>query len=174
MIRQLYLPKNQVCLISEEDYEWASKFTWYLNKSADGKIYVCRYEDNKRIYIHREITDCPKGLVVDHANGNTLDNRRQNLRVCSQRNNMRNKQVASLTGFKGVTLQRGGQGRVYYKARITENGDCEEMHLGNYATAILAAEAYDRAALLFFGPFAWLNFPLERAEIVQADFEIPF
>lgn len=94
-----------------------------------------------------------EGFFTDHINGDRLDNRRENLRevtlqqnnwnMCLNRNNK--------TGFKGVSMRRG-------KFRATINLNNKQIHVGDFATAELAAEAYDKKAKELFGDFAKLNF----------------
>lgn len=170
MPKTIILPTGHICLISAKDYDWALQFKWYVNKAVDGRMYVCRYANDKRIYMHRELTECPPHMVVDHKDCNTFNNTRTNLRVCCQRSNMRNRTTCNKTGFKGVTYDARYK---RYQARITVERD-SELHLGYYPSADDAALAYDKAALVFFGEFAWLNFPIQQEEENDERYEIPF
>ena len=85
--------------IDIDDIDKVSKYTWHvrpsynLNKEVfyvESEIYVSKKERHT-IRIHRVITDCPKGMVVDHINHNTLDNRKVNLKVCTQYENSQNR-----------------------------------------------------------------------------------
>ena len=82
---------------------------------VDGGGYAVRYEKGKMIYMHREIMQPPEGMIVDHKSRNKLDNSRDNLRVCTREENMRNraKAIRCSSRFKGVLLQqdRGQVGR---------------------------------------------------------------
>ncbi|MFI8696721.1 HNH endonuclease signature motif containing protein [Dietzia maris] len=83
--------KNREVLIDEQDLKLVSKYKWHI--SSTGYV-VWRGRLNgkrKTIRMHRLITNCPEGLVVDHINHNPLDNRRANLRVCTQAVNARNR-----------------------------------------------------------------------------------
>lgn len=79
-------------LIDKADYEKIKDYTWTLNAKHYPNFYVCAWNRKlkKRMQLHRIITDCPKNLVVDHINHNPLDNRKINLRVCTQYENMQN------------------------------------------------------------------------------------
>lgn len=79
-------------IIDIEDVEKVSKHRWYARICSKDLIYIGSYiSKEKSLLLHRYLTDCPKSLVVDHINHNTLDNRKQNLRVCSISENNRNK-----------------------------------------------------------------------------------
>lgn len=108
--------------------------------------------------MHREIMQAPAGMVVDHIDGNGLNNRRSNLRLCTRMQNSRNrrKNRDSTTEFKGVWRDKR-TGRCY--AQIRFKG--KNLYVGVFDTAIEAARAYDRKALELFAEFAHLNFPDE-------------
>ena len=101
--------------------------------------------------------DCKKGYMIDHINGDLLDARKSNLRVCTSQQNAFNRKPNSnkKSKFKGVSLKKGGVKKPWY-GRITVNG--KKIDLGYYATEKEAALAYDKAALEYFGEFAWRNF----------------
>lgn len=99
--------------------------------------------------LHRVITNCPDGLVVDHSDGDPLNNRRQNLRVCTNMENLRNRKRASSNkcGYKGV--YRDGKS---FRAEIKANK--KRYCLGTFQTAKQAHEAYVAAAERLHGEFA--------------------
>ena len=103
--------------------------------------------------MHQFIMRPPKGKVVDHIDGNGLNNRRANLRLCTPRQNRRNTRPRRKTSaFLGVS-RRGSK----YLARIKHDG--RQLYLGLFDDEIEAARARDRKACELFGEFAWLNFP---------------
>lgn len=105
-------------------------------------------------YMHRLIMRAPKGLEVDHINGDKLDNRRQNLRLATRSQNEVNKTSRpNKSGFRGVTAMPCGT----YRAYIVEQG--RTRYLGRYHTASDAARAYDVEAIVLWGNFARLNLP---------------
>ena len=108
--------------------------------------------------MHRQIMKAPKGMVVDHIDGNGLNNRRSNLRICTPRQNQWNrcplKTRKQTSPFKGVQYPTG-KSRPY--ARIQYNG--KTIHIGVFDSEVEAAQAYDRKAVELFGEFAYLNFP---------------
>ena len=101
----------------------------------------------------RVIMNCPKGKEVDHKNGNTLDNRHSNLRVCTHQENCRNRRPNKncVSSYKGVSWFKGK-----WTAIINCNG--KHRYLGRFKNEIDAAKAYDKAAKKAFGEFACLNF----------------
>lgn len=143
-------------LVDDEDFVELSKFKWHLLKVG----YAARRELGKkidpRLYItmHRAILNPEIGKQVDHINGNKLDNRRENLRICSKAENMRNtnKRRNNTSGFKGVVQSRKGR----WVAHITK--DYKMIHLGTFTNPKEAAVAYDNKARDIFGEFAKLNF----------------
>lgn len=105
----------------------------------------------RHVSMHRLIMGAPPGMFVDHINGDTLDNRRANLRICTPGENARNRvgRHASVAP-KGVEARSGG-----YRAVIVAHG--VKRHLGTFRTHELAARAYDAAAAELHGEFARLN-----------------
>lgn len=103
----------------------------------------------KSVPIHRWLLRNPSGLFVDHANGNTLDNRRDNLRACTRSENVRNRAINQRhgVGLKCVSLHRGR-----YTARIQVDG--KRWSLGTFPTAAEAHAAYVAASRKHHGEFA--------------------
>ncbi len=112
----------------------------------------------KTIRMHRVITNAPDGMEVDHINGDSLDNRRANLRVCTREENQRNRGGMGLCKFKGVSYEHGRRSS-HWRARIMVDG--KAIGLGMHQTMERAAHAYDAAATEFHGKFACLNFNQE-------------
>lgn len=113
------------------------------------------------VSMHRLILCAPKGSEVDHINGDKLDNRRSNLRLCAHAENLRNSAPYrnNTSGFKGVTWHTQS-----CKWRATIKVNYRQISLGLYASAIEAAHAYDEAARAHFGPYARINFPREHEQ----------
>lgn len=136
---------------------------WYLapmdTKYGD-RLYVKR---NAKIngkkttsYLHREIMGNPKRKLVDHINGNTLDNRIENLRICDHVSNCANRrpQKRSISGIKGVQKNHSAKQRPW-RARIGYKGTTVE--LGFFKTKEEAASAYSAAAKEMYGEFAYVG-----------------
>jgi hypothetical protein len=157
--RTIPLTKDKVALISDEDYELVSAYSWHAQISPTGACYAStRIPGSGRAFrMHRLILGAQDHELVDHANGDTLDNRRSNIRTCTPSLNNANARYHNRTGYRGVEKARGK-----YRARIWAYG--QVRHLGTFLTAEEAARAYDRAASKTWGEFASLNFPDAQME----------
>ncbi len=164
MPQQIPLANCTACtLVDDTDFAFLSQWRWRKNN----KGYVVRSEtvNGQRVYLnlHRVLLNALRGLYVDHINGNKLDNRRSNLRLCTQSQNQANRRLHrnNSSGFKGVT-NRGSR----WHARIWVRE--QQIHLGYHATAYRASLVYDHAARRFFGEFARLNHPnMPRMEGIE-------
>ena len=147
--------------MDEDSLDLLSEGKWYASHSGHGKWYAKGFVKDKdgtkrRVYLHRFVMEVTSRIVeVDHINGNTLDNRKCNLRLCSHRENIRNAKlsVRNKHGAKGVTIRKRS-GR--FRADIVVNGD--QKFLGEFSNLEAAARAYDTAARKHFGEFAKTNF----------------
>lgn len=156
------LSKGKVALIDADDFASVSAYKWCVIEMPERPVTMWYAitatpgNNKKKIYLHRFIMDAPKGTVVDHINGDTLDNRRSNLRVCTYSQNNCNAihKKKNRTGYRGVSAN----GRSYV-AQIVLQGI--RYRLGSFPTPKEAAVAYDRAAINLHGEFASLNFPDE-------------
>lgn len=127
---------------------------WYVWRTS--KVGVETKSGATTIYLHRLLLDAPKGLQVDHINGNPLDNRRSNLRLCTTSQNHANMgrpQTKSERRFVGVRQNRQGRFEAYitFKTRW--------ISVGTFTSEEDAARARDAKAVELFGDFARLNFP---------------
>lgn len=156
-IRFIPLTQGQVAIVDAEDYERLSKYKWYGAKTR-GNYYAYRNRNNRTVSMHREIMGEPKGMCVDHKDGNGLNNRKSNLRICTVAQNIRNRRlVGGSSRYKGVYFQKSIN---KWKADITFNG--RRIYIGCFADEIDAAKAYDKNAKELFGEFAYLNFQNPR------------
>ncbi len=136
-VRYIPLTRNLHAIVDAEDYEWLKDYKWCTTTTgAGGNVYAGRRERGRFILMHRQIMNPPKGKVVDHKNGNGLDNRRCNLRICDQRENAQNcRPRANKTGsrFIGVVPHRDK-----WMARVGEE------YLGVFVDEVEAAKVRDR------------------------------
>lgn len=159
MAKEIHLTKGKIAIVSDEDYEVLSRLKWKARWHGNS-WYAYRKERRNGhkhdISMHRKILNAPPGVLVDHKDGDGLNNQRDNLRICNSLQNAWNscKRCTNKSGYKGVTWHTQRQ---KWQARIRANGP--QMHLGLFESALAAARAYDVAALKYHGEFARLNFP---------------
>ena len=150
------ITRQKIVLVDDEDYDHLNQFKWYLHKNRHVE-YAAR-GNNVKIQMHRSIMGLVlgDGKIVDHINGDGLDNRRENLRIVSPSINKYNCRMKSTntSGFRGVAWHKRDQ---RWRANICVKG--KQIHCGQFLDKILAAKAYDKAALKFYGNDAVLNFP---------------
>lgn len=157
-VREIPLTKGLVALVDAADFDWLSSEKWHaaIGSRATSKPYAATKRTSAcvRILMHRLILGAQEGQIVDHINGDSLDNRRANLRFATAAQNSRNVGPFrnNAAGLKGVRLCKGR-----WMARIQSDG--KPIYLGSFDTAEAAAKAYDRAACSLHGEFAGLNFP---------------
>lgn len=159
---EITLPKGNKVIVDKEDFERVSQFSWAISSKVDGKGYAIRgiYNPETKkissIRMHRFILSAPKGMEVDHINGNRLDNRKENLRLCYNKENNRNKgkNRNNTSGFKGVVERKTASG-VKWLAQISK--DRKTFSLGLFSSKVEAAETHDKAAEKLFGEFAKTN-----------------
>jgi hypothetical protein len=154
-MKKVVLSNGAVALVNDEDYILVSIYTWHENKKGHTS-YAVRYNpDHKRtdIYMHRVILCAGCGQEVDHKNGNGLDNRRNNIRICSKITNAQNRQNSwGSSKYRGISWVKD---RNVWSAQIQING--KYIHLGRFDREEDAAYAYNLAATTYFGEFAHLN-----------------
>jgi hypothetical protein len=154
--RRIMLTQAMFAIVDAVDFGWITKFRWCVHRSNDGhRWYAVTRANNRIVLMHRMIIGAPAGVDVDHANGNGLDNRRTNLRICTRTENLRNMRPrGGSSRFKGVYWNKRDE---VWRAYIDVNK--RRLSLGSYHHEFDAARAYDSAALKHFGAFARLNLP---------------
>lgn len=150
-MKQIGLSRRKVAIVDEEDFATLSKWKWYCTAQGYAAHDVNKpppnghYKDHQ-VLMHRLLTNAPKGIEVDHINGDKLDNRRVNLRLANRSQNMGNVFHVGVTYFKwGKRLKR-------WKAQIMVN--YQNKFLGYFLTEDEAIKAYAEAKQKYFGEFA--------------------
>lgn len=155
-IRYIPLTKGLFAIVDAADYERVSRHTWCARGSGR-RAYACSSINGRQVFLHRFLMNPPTGMVVDHIDGNCLNNRRCNLRICTTQQNIWNSRPKGKSSqYKGVCRDRGRRRWVVY---VQHNG--HNWYMGRFEHEIDAARAYDRKAHEVFGEYAWLNFPEE-------------
>jgi hypothetical protein len=139
-------------IIDDEDWPKVSSYKWYLHSAGYAVRTYMKDRKNYAIYMHREIMGSAQN--IDHINGNKLDNRKDNLRICTQKENTWNNGVstANTSGYKGVYWNKQ---RNKWAAKINRHG--KQIHIGLFDTPEEAAKAYNAKASQTSSGFERLN-----------------
>src|ERR1700724_2888801 len=184
-IAKIVTRRGEVILVSECDADYVSQVAWYCNvygyavhelKLHDGVNKTTGRKNKKTIYMHRVIMEMmllrplEQGELVDHIDGDALNNCRCNLRIATRlQNRLNSKKRTDVTSskYKGVEWYKS-IGR--WIARITVNK--KQLSLGTFSNEEDAASAYNEAAIRYFGEYACLNdVPVKNPNITQRSFE---
>lgn len=155
-MKRISLTQGQVALVDDEDYNYLIQWKWCAKKDRPGKFYAGRTQRHRIILMHRVLMNAKKGQEVDHKNGDTLNNRRYNLRLCTSGQNNQNSMSRknSSSRYKGVCFSNHAR---KWQVEITHKG--KHHYLGYYDSEEEAARTYDKFARIYFREFARTNFP---------------
>jgi hypothetical protein len=133
--------------VDDEDFALVSAYHWMVNRGG----YAVRRVGNKTQWMHRVILGEPPrlGVVVDHINHDTLDNRRANLRWTTRSQNMQNRLASPQNSKLGVLGVSWKPDRQRFRARLTVQRI--EVHVGYYRTLVEAEDAIRVARERFMG-----------------------
>ena len=154
-MKELRLTKGKVALVDDEDFEHLMSLRtpggWAIPQWCCNGDYAYNGELG---LLHRYLMNAPKGVDVDHRDGNKLNCQRNNMRLATKAQNQQNRRTkyAGLSKFKGAHWDRS---RGWWIARIRVDGKLK--YLGIFDTDKEAGAAYNEAATKYFGDFAALN-----------------
>lgn len=142
---------HSYAIVDAEDYDKVSCLRWFVC----GTGHVVSSARGGRVYrLHRLVFGAPNGAIVDHADRNPLNNRKENLRLANKSQNAANSKISSnnTSGYTGVCFDKTTKRWI---ATIKHNN--QRIWLGRHSNPVAAAEAYNAAAVKCFGEFAKLN-----------------
>lgn len=165
MSRTIPLSRGYVAVVDDQDYKWLSRWKWHAigcdsypyaaRRQRACEIGVCGHR--KLVYMHRAVVglEGEDSRKADHENHDTLDNRRENLRVCTHSLNLANQiSTRGRSRYKGVYWDTSRS-----KWKVYVGTSPNRRYLGLYHSEEDAARSYDEAARIRWGEFAYLNFP---------------
>ena len=155
-MKEIKLTQDKIALVDDDDFEYLNQFKWCANKLRH-TFYAFRTLEKKKISMHREIMKTQLenniGKIIDHIDGNGLNNQKYNLRTCTIAENSRNRHfVNNSSGYLGVSILKS---RKKWYAQI--KGNKKNIFLGSFKDKKDAAKAYNEAAIKYHGEFARLN-----------------
>lgn len=145
------LTKGKFAIVDEDMFDYLNQWKWQYH-SGYARRSVRIGEKIKQLHMSHVVLPVKEGMVVDHINRNPLDNRKNNLRVCSQKENILNssRRKDNASGYTGVSFY-GNKWRAYIQS------DKKWKHIGYFKDGVQAAIAYNKVARELFGEFARLN-----------------
>ncbi len=160
-MKEIKLTKGQYALVDDEDYANLNQFRWQVNgKGKPGNSFYAvrgingQGQDAPTVRMHREIMEAKKGQIVDHIDGNSLNNQRSNLRFCTTRENALNSKhrINNTSGYRGVSwnkqIEKWSVDLWYYGKKV---------HMGYFIDKERAVDAYKKAAKEHYGKFSPLS-----------------
>ncbi len=150
-MKEIKLTQCKVALVDDNDFAWLNQWKWFAAKNKHN--WHAQRGRAPSLLMHRLILNPPEGYQCDHINGDGLNNQRSNLRICTNSQNQQNRiHVRGTSCFKGVYWYKPNR---KWRSLICLDG--KHISLGCFDFEIAAAEAYNEAALKYFGQFARLN-----------------
>jgi hypothetical protein len=153
-MKEIKLTQGKVTLVDDDMFDYLNQWKWYYSHDgyAERKVYVNK--KYKLLKMHREILGLSGAICTDHINRNTIDNRKENLRIANKSQNGANRSFNknSLSGIKGVCFDKNRN-----KWRASIGFQNKWIHIGRYKNIEEAIGAYNNKAIELFGEFAYIN-----------------
>lgn len=149
-LKSIFIKAGYSAIVDDDDYEKLVTCKWCVHRNPlSGLCYAYTVKKCKLVYMHRIIMQTPSGMHTDHINGNGLDNRKVNLRVCTNAQNQANyRTVRGQSQYRGVYRVRGGA----WRAQTRHMG--KKIYIGTFKTELEAAVAYEKKIKELKGEFA--------------------
>ena len=157
------LNNDSLALVDDEDFERLSAYRWSYHQGGRSKTGYARTSIGTcvktkvriRAFMHELILASSPGLIIDHIDGNGLNNQKLNLRLITSIQSQGNIGIKSnnTSGYKGVTFSKSSRKWI---AQINMGGG-QIKRLGSFSNIKEAAIVYNEAAILRFGECAYLN-----------------
>lgn len=160
-MKKIPLTQGKFALVNDEDYDYLDQWKWCADKAHSRNVYYARrmakIEGRFRgLQMHVQIMSPPKGMMVDHRNGDGLDNRRENLRICTHRQNNLNRIAVRGSSSKYLNVRlRSDTNKWEAGVRIRANG--KRKNLGSFETELEAGIIANIAMRKYYGEFARPN-----------------
>ena len=148
MTKQIKMSTGKIVLVDDEDFEELNQYKWCCMDGYAARTSSRKIPGRPVIVMHRIIMNAPKGMMVDHINHNKLDNRKENLRVCTNSENQRNRGIPlnNSSGYKGVS-------KMNKKWMAQLHVGNKTIYLGVFPTPELASQAYEDKCKEVYGEF---------------------
>lgn len=161
----IYTKKNEEIFMDDEDYEWLNQYTWHVNQEYACRNVLVGDKIGAQLSMHRMIMDAKKGEVVDHINHNKIDNRKQNLRVCTYEDNSRNQSLRknNKSGINGVHWHKNVK---RWMAKIQHEG--KPVSLGSFVKIEDAIVARKEAEIKYYGEFSNKNIQIDKENLEKS------
>jgi hypothetical protein len=163
-IVRIPLSQGKVAIVDEVDFPKVSLYRWWAAEHRrTWYAYTTVKDDNGKrhtVYMHRLITGASKGRKVDHKDHNGLNNRRSNLRVCTNAQNLKNRSGAPASNTSGYVGVWWCNKTNCWVAEVYDGG--KKFRVGTFGHREHAARARDAAARNLNGEFVFQNFSEER------------
>lgn len=151
--RGITLTKGYIAVVDVDNFDVLNQWRWHAIEKGGGKVYAHRWEKRRGVLMHRYIMGAFGPIDIDHINGDTLDNRKSNLRRSSHRQNLYNRSAIKGREYKGVYWE---ESRRKWAVRF-RLPDGSFPLFGRFSELQDATHRSNEVMVELHGDFAWLN-----------------